>query len=508
MYALHLMDAKKKSEQIVKVMSDRIATRSDYTKEFKDEFTDASGNKVTMTYVYQDIFVKLMGDIFSDKNSTFNTDEITARMNDLSDVMKHLASAQKENSDADYLEATRLLSDVLKSGDITITLNESEVFGLLKLAAPILVPLDELEQAGEAENAELVPFMTFAAQAKRLVVSHQFESSVVYLKELARGPELDSFDPQTGTPSAGASIKDTEEAIVKATVQKDAQDRSYVAGAAKFQTDDTEFAGNKVYYLEYTLTSIGHAVPDDFKLTIGTKTPIKPATVTYADGCYTMSAVFKFTIGTPKDVTLTYDSQGHGQAPDALKVPEGTILRYDQEMPDLGMVKEGSSSWSFKAWEATDGSGWDNITCNEDTTLKAIWLKVIDTVSFSYELPGKGETITISDIQLPEGAPYKVTEVKLMDGTWGDVDKVDEDGQYIIAINITPDDDTIVYSETDEFGYQNFIVRYMTNGQEREVDYETFDVYYTADDGYFGIQIFFTLSPEGIKEGRIHEDQE
>ena len=500
-------DAGEKSEQIVKVMTDRISARSDYTREYKDEFTDSKGSKVTMTYVYQDIFVKLMDDIFGGSNSNINTDELAKRMNDLAGVMKHLATAQQEDSDAEYLEAVRLLTDLMKDGNIHTSLNEGEVFGLIKLAAPILVPLDEIASVEDSENKELVPFVVFAAQIKKLVLSHQFESSVVYLKEMAGGPEFTFYDQQTGVPVAGAGVKGTEDAIVKATVENDALGRSFINGTAKFITDDTEFAANKVYYLEYKVTSIGHVVPSDFKLTVGGTAPVKPAEVTYAEGVYTISGVFKFTIGTPKEVTMTYDMQGHGKAIEALKVSEGTLLRYECEMPSPDRVKEGDTTWCFKVWEDPNGKQWEDIICTSDTTLKAVWLKVIDTVSLTYELPGKDAGISDSTVRIPDGAPYKITSLALMDNKWSEIDKVTEDGGYLLSLQLTPDEGTIVDYETDEYDVKNYKVKYILNGQEREIDYQTFDAYYTEEDGYFGIQIHFVVSPDGIKEGKIQDEE-
>ncbi len=501
-------DAGEKSGQIVKVMSDRISTRSDYTREYKDEFTDSNGSKVTMTYVYQDIFVKLMDDIFGGKNSNINTEELAKRMNDLAGVMKHLATAQQEGSDAEYLEAVRLLSDLMKAGNINTSLNEGEVFGLIKLAAPILVPLDEIASIEDTENKELVPFVVFAAQIKNLVISHQFESSVAYLKEMARGPEFAAYDQQTGVPAAGAGVKGTEDAIVNATVLQDAKGRSFISGTAKFLTDDTEFAANKVYYLEYKVTSIGHAVPEDFTLTVGKTSPIKPAEISYADGCYTISGVFRFTVGTPQEVTVTYDMQGHGQPQEPMKVPEGTILRYECEMPDPGVVSEGGSALNFKGWEDPDGRTWEDITVVSDTTLKAVWLKVIDTVNISYRLPEKDEPVDVTMFSVPEGAPYKVTSAGIMNQEWSDVDKITEDGEYILKVVVTPDDDATVLSETDESGEKEYIISYVTNGQAREVDYSTFDCYYTDEDRYFNINIHIVAAPDGVTEGTLPEEED
>ena len=86
--------------------------------------------------------------------------------------------------------------------------------------------------------------------------------------------------------------------------------------------------------------------------------------------------------------------------------------------------------------------------------------------------------------------------------------KITEDGEYILKVVVTPDDDATVLSETDESGEKEYIISYVTNGQAREVDYSTFDGYYTDEDRYFGINIHIVAAPDGVTEGTLPEEED
>ncbi len=497
-----------KASDIVAVLSDKIATREDYSAQKTDTFTDASGNEVTVSYVYQDIFVKAMDVIFGDEEIKADSDAVAGKMNDIADIGILVKNGEQNGSCADTLEAARELGKLLDELGIKRMFEENEMYAILKLAGPVMFDMDFEKSGEESENMGVIaPAMSLIGNIRLFVISHQFETSVVRLRNLASDmPVLASFDVKSVAPAAGASVTSASDGFAAAAVLNDTAGKSYVSGSAQFLTQDHVFSDNKVYYMRYSLRSIGHRIPSDLDLTINGASSVVPLDISRSDGVCTITGIWRFAVGSPSGVSVSFDNGGYETAPGPVTVARGSILRYELEPETYGMIEKDGCRFNFGGWFDAGGTGWEDVCADEDTVLTAKWNKLIERVEFSIDLPGIGEEFSAPVV--PEGCGYSINEISYLDSSWNDVDKIGSEGKYIYSFVITLDEGYEAYGETNEAGDFNYLGTYAINGEEREVDYDIFNASYDITVSQFYIEYYFTVSSsgtEGENEGAGHK---
>ncbi|MCR5681095.1 MAG: S-layer homology domain-containing protein [Clostridiales bacterium] len=390
----------------------------------------------------------------------------------------------------------------LMTEKIGASVEKTGVYALLNLLAPLLVDVSPaLEEDYILPNAEeyvaqnlaayeedydipediqsiLSSVLNLALDSGTLVFSHHPDVILARLKLLAPAPVPDDIaltitEPAAGDDAAAAPGETEDAAKALGLPWLTVEDLAW-------RTDDDVLESGKAYYLDATLVMIGHSGPDDFRFTLNGE-DFGNRTVEYRDGEMRVSGTWKFTIGTPEQVTVSFDTDGHAPAPDPVTMDKGTPLSLSGMRPDdLGTYEDDTACWrwQFVDWEDENGTPWDNLLAEEDMTLSAKWIRLIDKIELTYEIPhedDRGEDLLL--LRAPDGVPYELREFLLHDEVYsyhyyaeGITEETALDGDlewtFDFKVFLCADDVAFYTDPDDEYTYAGL---FTINGEDIEM---------------------------------------
>lgn len=490
-------DVEDTEEELIKALEDRVQTRAEYSEIRTDKFTNVdTGEEVSITYSYQDMFVNLMSVIFGGELTTGTAMAILDDIDSLSAAVYALAEAVEledagdaATGDAYYWKAAKQLHEILnKAAETEISLSDKDVYALLKLIGPIGID-SEYEPTEEIYTdtfSYIEPLLTVAMSAVSMTYSHQFDTLIARLKVLAPQPELDDVDIEIADPKAGDDLDKACSEVINFFDQdeyKDANNQAWLTATASWDTNDQVLQDNCVYYLDVSLEAVGHLIPEDLELSLNGKAPVKGPEISYEEATGVTRATWEFAIGDPADMKISFDTAGMTDQPEAITVKNGTALS-TKEAPDLGeTVTLDGATYRFDGWYSEDGIAWDDLKVFENTTMYAKWYLVVSEIEISFDIPAIGETIP--EPKIPEDAPYYISEYYVTDERYDEVTVIPEEGECHLSLRIElKDPEHSEFSlEKDKWGYYDFTGTATVNGEEIDLYYDVDEegVYLRAD---------------------------
>ena len=464
--------AEKMVGNIVGAICKRVENRADYSKNTTEEIILPEGGTRNVEYNYQNICRKLMGKLFG---GTLDGDILGKLSGELEEALSALEDfvrgylreegIQKKGPEANtyYWKAAQQAHELLDAAEVDLEFTDDELFAVLKLAAPALIDKDAGKESGYDPDSEAdLPVLVYVIQALKIpqvIFSHHFETVVARLKALSPAPVWDGMDIKVAEPEAENTVTKMPR-VVNAAVSGSGSG-SWVSAAAKWKTEDNILKNNKVYYLEVDFDVKGHSVTNDTNVTINGEAPISRE-VSYKDCVIKISAVWKYSIGTPGKCTVSFGMRGHGQAPAPIELDEGTILKY-VEKPDAPTA----DGYRFAEW-TNGGKKWDEIVLTEDVRMIARWIRVIDDIDIQFEIPRVGEAC--KDPVVSKDAPYKISGFGIEDEDYNPVDTISKKEPLILRITISPASDSEFKFRIGEYENDEFDGTAKVNGTEAEVE--------------------------------------
>ena len=420
-------DNKELIDRIVNALTDKIETRPDYSA----EMTLPGGAKLS----YQQAITNVVGAYFGGGFKGLDVDAIIDNMGDLTPALTHLAEGINDKKDDLIYEGAQefhtFLGTYLPKG-MPVTVDD--MYLLLKLAGPLLIDtnpdLSGLDPEDEGYQSSLAyryigPGFALIEGAGRLVEAHHFETVIARLKVLAPAPVFDDIALTITEPAVGnetATIVDE----IKAQIDED------FSPEVSWKSKDSVFKDQKTYYLDVTLTVPGRNA-ENTKITINGETPYKDLKVNYENGAYVIKGTWMYQIGEADNVTVSFDANGHGEAPASVKVPQGSLLLDSLDAADLGLIHEGEDAWEFKGWYLED-TLYEDVIADEDLTLKASWQEVIDKIVINFEYPHAGDKVLAPTV--PDGAKYTIIDAEIWDEHWNNAEIYEANLTYTCSIKL------------------------------------------------------------------------
>lgn len=460
---------------ILETLTASIPAREDYSAGNTDFITDENGEEIVLSYVYQDLFLHLMDIIFGDGLGEIPTDAIIENLGGLVQPLSSLVRAVSDQSEPDYYAAATGLWDFLDAQGFTLPLSKEEVYALLKLAGPLLVDTEYVPESDQATTEDVVlyltPVLTLVGNVNYLVFSHHFDTLIARLHLLAPEPAMENIDLMIPVPAGGDSAADAPNAVLESV---DALSLPWLTVEAAWQTDDETLKNDQVYYLDITLNAVGHDMPEDFAFTLNGSAPIKKPDIVYQNGIFIIKGTWSFSLGTPENVTVSFDTAGYTETPDPVSVPAGSLLKYVLSPAQYDTITYNDCLWTLDNWYDVNGVCWENLSADQDMVLYARWIELIDTLSFNIPIPKVGE-----DCQPPTSAQedkYVVTDIDYMDDTWDSITTITSPGWYHVTFNISPASDAVrLLLDEDEWGGFDFTGKLVINGNE--IEFNTYQDY-------------------------------
>ena len=514
-------DAEWLETDIVGFLSERVPERADYSEQRTDTFADAdTGDEVSITYSYQDTFIGLMSVLFRGE-LTGAADAILNNIEEVAPAVYALAEAVKQDGDAAadpyYWQAAKGLHAVLDAvSEQSLSLSEEGLYALLKLIGPFAVDLDYEPQDIPIADAlgYLSPVINVGGSAGEMTFSHQFDTMIARLKVLAPPPALDDVDIEIEKPEAGdAADKAPAEvaAFFDDDAYKDANGDSWITASAAWDTGDAVLQDDYVYYLDVTLETVGHTIPEDLALTVNGIEPSSGPVITYDEATGVTRATFEFEIGEPPAMDVSFDAAGKTEDPAAITVKRGTALS-TQERPAIeDPVTQNGDKYKLQDWYDENGTAWDDVKVDEPLTMHAKWLLLVDRIELSFTVPSLGDAIP--EVTVPEDAPYHICLLDCADPDWNTVTEAEEEGEYHYSIYVTLKDpeNSVFALEDEEWGGQTYTGTVTMNGEEVSSDwpdegelYYRLDTRYDEDGPYVCITYEFPVTDEESAEEALY----
>ena len=456
--------------KLIQVLEAQIPSREDYSRVRTDTLIE-DGEETQIVYSYQEELTGLFGMIFGGELADLDAVQLMEHLSDLQEYVLALADAVilEQNGNAQdavglYWKAACGIRSTLLSvmGKEDISASSKTLYALLKLAGPLLIDTGYTKQGDELTDmfGYITPALSLAANASYFVYSHHFDTLIARLKVLAPQPVLEDMDITLEAPAAGDPAEKAEKEI---TDFISAMNCSWLSAEAEWNAGTDELEDSMVYYMRVTLKAAGHSITENTKLTLNGQDPEEPLTVSTEDGVSVIRGEWKFNIGTPEIITVSFDTNGHGTALEPVSLEKGTALRY-VEAP---VPENDDQDWEFTGWQSGTGSTWDEVTACGDITFTARWVRVIREIHISFAVPEIGgaisEPIFEEDEELLELEYWEVT-----DDNWNMMEVIGTKGTYILTLHAAlKDPQNTKYAETEETEYAGTV---LING-ELQTDY-------------------------------------
>lgn len=479
---------------VISALEEQIPTRSDYSRVRTDTFADASGKEVSVTYSYQDTLLSLMAMMFDGELEGFsadavldNTSEFAPSLVALGEAMAKAKSGEISESDVlpHYWEAAKVLRGFMArqapAGDVSMS--NTDFYALLRLIAPFSfdTSYESTGDTGTDMMGYISPLVTTAVVAPSFVYSHHFDMLIARLKSLAPQVPMDDVDIVIDEPAAGDAVSKAPGEVTDFVASLG---DSWLTAEASWQSTSDSLEDDMVYYLDITLRAVGHVAPEDLKITVNGATPEGDLEVSYADGACVVSGTWEFVIGNPKDVTVSFDAAGHGEAPEALRVKKGTLLKYVAAPEPAKTVTEDGITYRFGGWESDDGTAWDQVFATQDLTVHARWIRIVDDISITFAVPKLGDAMP--EPAVPEGAPYYLSEYSYNDSDWNTAEVADAPGSYMLwcCVSLVDASNSEFALERQDDGGVWYTGSAAVNGDSVEGTYDDTGLYVRVEYGF------------------------
>lgn len=350
-----------------------------------------------------------------------------------------------------------------------------DCYALLRLLSPLVTDLSPLADEGftmpEREGFEDLGYVDWSlifrlggAGGGTLLFSHKPDVVLARLKLLAPLPALDDVALTIDEPKAGDALNVTPDAAASAVPLTDWLS---VRESAWVEPEGDALRAGWTYYLRLTLAVIGHSVPDGFAFTVNDRAPLE-YDVTYQDGEALITGVWDFTVGEPEQVSVSFDTNGHGDPQETLSANAGALLRHSGLTPAaFGTVKDDTGLWRFDGWFDADGTPWANASAGGGVTLTARWTRLVGDIALTYDIPHVGDSgDALTRVTVPENALYRADEIHLYDGEWNDVSQIETTEPHSMYFVVRLNDDGVAFqSERDEYGALVYAGTLTLNGE-------------------------------------------
>ncbi|MBR6231028.1 MAG: hypothetical protein IKR00_03735, partial [Lachnospiraceae bacterium] len=483
--------------ELLDTLTAAVPSREEYSAVHTDEFTADDGSEVSISYVYQEIFMKLMGIIFSD-DMKLDTSGLSGNLTALIPAIKALAKGVSGNSDSYYYQAAKELGSFLEKVGTPLPLSDEDVYVLLKLAGPQMVDLSSAPDPDRVPDMMSIsyinPLITFVSQVQGFRFSHNFDTLVARLKALAPAPEIGSIDITIPEPAAGDAVSLAPSA---AEEYIGSLGNDWMSVEASWAGIEDPLPDNSVCYLDITLSAAGPSVPEDFALTVNGADPEEPVNIVYENGIHKISGTWAFTFGEPETYTVSFETGEQTSAPSSVTVEAGRQLKYAVSPIMYGSVYTQEGSWQFNGWFDEDGQPWDTLFAKGDITLHAKWIRLIASTEVTVPIPHAGEAFT--DPAVPEDCGYHIEEADFFTKDYLDAEKADEGEVYLVSLRLRCDSDDIRFVQyTDEDEVCTYLGRLYINDEEQE--FNTYKdlataVYCEEGGAYMDITYYFEPLP-------------
>ena len=486
---------------VVDYLGSRVAAREDYSAEHNDIFTDKeTGEEITYTYSYQGSLMNLIGVIFRGGLSDV-AGYLADNVADAWPAVSYLAEAVKLDGTEEalpyyYGAAKELHAFLSDASDIPIDLSVKDMYAVLRLIGPFALDEDyePTYDPGGDVMGYLNPVINVALQAGNMTYSHHFDTLIARLKTLAPAPEIEDIDIKITAPEAGDDMDKAPSEVAeffKDDSFRDAKDSLWISAEACWDTDDEKLQDDCVYYLDVTLETVGHTVPEDLWLKLNGELPAKDPVVTYDEGRGITRVTFEFKIGEPPEIEVSFDTGGKTDAPSPVTVEKGTSLG-TVDQPDIPEITEADGvRYKLDGWYDKNGTPWEDVKVSEPVTMYAKWLIYIDQIDVTFVVPALGDKIT--DAAVPEDAPYYILEQYCSDPNYDTVDEASSEGEYTLNLSISKDPDVSTFAlEKNEWDFYNYIGDATINGENvDEPDY--------SEELYYGMSYSYDESGEYVR---------
>ena len=475
--------------RLIQTLMDGIPSREEYSSLHTDLFADPSGQEIRISYRYQDLFTGLMQLVFGNVLEGVDTDKLGDEIPQLLPTVTSLYKAVKEGSQWDYYEAACGLGAFLGSVGIELPLTTEDMYALLKLAGPVIIDTEFVPEGDEITQDEMsqciLPLIELFTMGSALIFSHQFDTIIARLKILAEEPEMESLGILLPEPAEGEEVSAFASQAQEAFRE---QGYSWLTVSAEGKTKDERFLNDKIYYLDVDLSVVGHSIPEDFAVTIDGKEPAAPLEISYADGITDIAGTWKYVLGTPGRVQVSFDMEGHGTAPDSIDTETGTALKYALSFSFPEIVSDDTGTYTFDGWYDENGTSWEELCADEDLVLHAKWEPMIDQIEIIYDIPHIGEGAGVP--RVPENALWQITESRLMNEKWDEVTGVFEPGEYELDFLVQPVSQEYQFlTVMDEDDIETYTGVMIVNGEE-------VDAWYEAEENGVSAAYRFTVLPD------------
>ena len=459
------------SAGVIQTLLERIPEREDYSVIRTDRFTDEQGDEIEISYSYQDLFVSLVQVIYGNVMEGVSTDRLLDDIDGLLPAVSSLWKAVTQESDADYYEAANSLSAFLEKEGIELPMSQENIYAFLKLAGHLIIDETFVPQADSLTEEEMfdciAPLIDLFMGKDYLIFSHHFDTLIARLKTLAQEPVMESFDAAMAEPSPGvetaAAAVDAEEAFRDLGFE-------WLTASAEWKTGDPEFLNDKIYYLAVTFSTVGHSIPEGLEITINGRQPEEPLEISYTDGVTEISGIWKYVFGTPSEVVVSFDMEGHGDVPETLSVERGSRLGYALSPATPDKVSDSDGTFTFGGWYDDKGIFWEDVFADEDLSLHAKWDRKIDRIEISYQIPAIGEEPGTPEV--PADALYKISRWYLVTEDWEVVEVVSSSEPLTLEIYLNPvSAEAGFLTAVDKDEAINYTGKVFFNGEETEFSY-------------------------------------
>lgn len=480
---------------ILSVLESRIPTREEYSLVHSDTVLDGETETV-LTYSYQDILVSLMNILFGMSTDGLDLSGLESHLSDLYGPVVSLASALKTENDQDYYDAASGLVQFLNDNGIGLPIGKTEMYGLLKLAGPLLVDADYVPEESESPDSTiagyLLPIFSLVLGKDQLTFSHQFETIISRLKVLAPPLKLDDIAFTVEEPKAGDDpARITAE--LQAYLASEGMDFASMNGS--WEISGETLPDNQVCYYTAELTAEAHEADANLSITVNGRAPIRPLSIQNTGSGCTVTGTWEFVIGAPSPVTVSFDAGGVKENPPTLTVPKGTKLLAVLDLDDSERVEKDGVILQCRGWADESGTPWKEISAENDLTLSCSWAEVVNYIETSFPIPAAGGAPTYPE--LINDIPCHIADVHLYDENYDEAESFEEGGSYTLAFYVLANDESCIFDAVlNEYGYEDYAGTALVNGEE---------VYYSYDPDLPGLYLSYEFTP-GEKEEPVPQE--
>ncbi|MDO4804863.1 MAG: hypothetical protein Q4A32_08595 [Lachnospiraceae bacterium] len=478
-----------------------IPTREDYSAVHTDYALDPLGNDMPISYAYQDVFVKLSTIAMSGALSGFSASTILQNTDILAPVLAMWIKAVRYDDPTQYWAAAASVKGLFGALGIDIPLEVEDFYAILKLLGPYLLDPNKAPDTFDGDfytylmavNPEVFTLLNMDPQ----LFSHQGDTAIARLKGLAPSPLMESLDIVIPEPAAGDALVDVSNAVYDFISSLGEEwltsSTSWIFKEGEVEIDeinDAVLEDGRVYYLEITVEGAEHVAVDDFAMTLNGQEPIEPLSMSYEDGTQVASGIWKIAIGEPETVTVSFDPVKGEERPESVQVQKGEQLKYVMEAPVLGDVQEEGVVWKhLGGWHNANDTQWRDVIALADTELVASWEGQINDVEVVFEVPHAGDLADGLTVTAPDGAPYRIEDVHLLEATYENAEGALEEKEYILSFRVAPVDDSMTFLyETDEDGAKEYAGKAAVNDEEVEAAFN-------SEENCLGIEYRFRALP-------------